>query len=64
MLNAGAALFIAGAVPTVQGGIARAAEAIDRGAAQRTLAHLVATSSMDPVAVDPRETGPSPEVSA
>jgi anthranilate phosphoribosyltransferase len=37
LLNAGAALFVAGAVGSVREGIARAADAIDSGAAHRTL---------------------------
>ena len=37
LLNAGAALFVAGAVPSVRDGIARAARAIDHGAARATL---------------------------
>jgi anthranilate phosphoribosyltransferase len=47
LLNAGAALFIAGAEASVQDGIARAAQAIDRGDAARTLAALVALSTVD-----------------
>src|SRR5438874_2132571 len=41
LLNAGAALFIAGAAASTTDGIARAAEAIDRGDAKRTLERLV-----------------------
>jgi anthranilate phosphoribosyltransferase len=37
LLNAGAALFVAGRAASVRDGIARAAEAIDTGAAQATL---------------------------
>jgi anthranilate phosphoribosyltransferase len=37
LLNAGAALFVAGAVPSVRDGIARAARAIDNGSARTTL---------------------------
>jgi anthranilate phosphoribosyltransferase len=44
LLNAGAALFIAGRVASVREGIARAAEAIDRGEARRVLARLIAGS--------------------
>jgi anthranilate phosphoribosyltransferase len=44
LLNAAAALFIAGAVSSLRDGIARAAEAIDRGDAQRTLDQLAAHS--------------------
>jgi anthranilate phosphoribosyltransferase len=40
LLNAGAGLLIAGEAPTVQEGIARAAQAIDGGAAARTLDRL------------------------
>jgi anthranilate phosphoribosyltransferase len=40
LLNAGAALFIAGAVPSVRDGIGRAAAAIDAQDARRTLARL------------------------
>jgi anthranilate phosphoribosyltransferase len=47
VLNAGAALFIAGAAGSVREGIARAAEAIDRGDARRTLGRLVAVSSAE-----------------
>jgi len=44
LLNAGAGLFVAGRSPSVRDGIARAAEAIDSGAARDTLARLVAGS--------------------
>jgi anthranilate phosphoribosyltransferase len=37
LLNAGAALFVAGAAATVRDGIGRAARAIDDGAARTTL---------------------------
>jgi len=37
LLNAGAALFVAGRVESVRAGIARAAKAIDNGAARLTL---------------------------
>ena len=47
LLNAGAALFIAGTASSVQDGIARAAAAIDRGDARRTLEHLVSTSTAE-----------------
>lgn len=50
LLNAGAALFIAGAVESVEEGIRRAAAAIDRGDAARTLARLVSTSRAGPSA--------------
>ena len=45
LLNAGAALFIAGRAASLQGGIQRASEAIDRGEAKRTLERLVAIST-------------------
>src|SRR6476659_9147210 len=45
LLNAGAALFIAGAVASVDEGILRASRAIDRGDAKRTLDKMVAISS-------------------
>ena len=41
LLNAGAALFVAGLAGDVRAGIARAAEAIDAGAARATLAKMV-----------------------
>ena len=41
LLNAGAALFIAGAAASVDDGILQASRAIDRGDAQRTLERLV-----------------------
>jgi anthranilate phosphoribosyltransferase len=44
LLNAGAALFIAGKAASVRDGIARAAEAIDSGAASSTLAAMAAAS--------------------
>jgi anthranilate phosphoribosyltransferase len=44
LLNAGAALFVAGAAESVRGGIARAAEAIDSGAARGTLEAMVRLS--------------------
>ncbi len=44
LLNAGAALFIAERVASVGQGIARAAEAIDSGAARVVLARLAAAS--------------------
>ena len=47
LLNAGAALFIAGAVQSVQDGIARAGRAIDGGDARRTLERLVALSATE-----------------
>src|SRR5216684_2158127 len=45
LLNAGASLFIAGAVGSVVDGIRRASEAIDRGDARRTLERLVSIST-------------------
>jgi anthranilate phosphoribosyltransferase len=47
LLNAGAGLFVAGAVSSVEDGIARAADAIDGGAARRTLDRLVAISTVE-----------------
>ena len=47
LLNAGAALFVAGAVDSVQQGIARASAAIDNGDARRTLRQLVALSTSE-----------------
>ncbi|MBY4598781.1 anthranilate phosphoribosyltransferase [Ottowia caeni] len=44
LLNAGAALYAAGVVPTMKDGVARAREAIDSGAARAKLAQLVAFS--------------------
>ena len=44
LLNAGAALFIAGKAESVKAGITRAAEAIDSGKARDVLARLVETS--------------------
>jgi anthranilate phosphoribosyltransferase len=44
LLNAGASLLIAGRAATIRDGIAMAAEAIDSGAAARTLDRLVACS--------------------
>jgi anthranilate phosphoribosyltransferase len=47
LLNAGAALFVAGAAASVREGIARAAKAIDHGEAKRTLERMVAISVAD-----------------
>src|SRR5437667_6212820 len=47
LLNAGAALFIAGEVSSVEDGIVRASRAIDRGDARRTLERLVAISTAE-----------------
>ena len=44
LLNGGAALFVAGAAESIPAGIARAAEAIDSGAAARTLTRLIEAS--------------------
>ncbi len=44
LLNAGVALFVAGAAESVRGGIARAVEAIDSGAARATLESMVRLS--------------------
>ncbi len=53
LLNAGAALFIAGAVTSIEDGISRAAEAIDRGEARRTLGQLVHVSGSELPGSDP-----------
>jgi anthranilate phosphoribosyltransferase len=47
LLNAGAALFIAGAAASVEDGIVRASRAIDRGDAGRTLERMVAISTAE-----------------
>ena len=47
VLNAGAALFVAGAATSVEEGIGAAARAIDRGDARRTLDRLVAVSAAE-----------------
>ena len=47
LLNAGAALFIAGAATSVEDGILYASRAIDRGDATRTLAQLVSISTAE-----------------
>src|SRR5438034_281469 len=47
LLNAGAALFIAGAAASVDDGIVRASRAIDRGDARKTLAQLVSISTAE-----------------
>jgi anthranilate phosphoribosyltransferase len=47
LLNAGAALMVAGVAGSVRDGIARAAEAIDAGDTRRTLARLVAASQAE-----------------
>ena len=45
LLNAGAALFVGGHASTVQDGIAKAAAAIDSGAAMKVLDQLIAVSN-------------------
>lgn len=50
LLNAGAALFVAGAVSAVRDGIARAADAIDSGAARRTLDAMTGISQAEATA--------------
>jgi anthranilate phosphoribosyltransferase len=50
LLNAGAALFIAGKSASLREGLARAGEAIDRGDARRTLERLAAVSSAEETA--------------
>jgi len=47
LMNAGAALFVAGAVRSVDDGIVMASRAIDRGDASRTLERLVTISAAD-----------------
>ena len=47
LLNAGAALFIAGAASSVEDGIARGSQALDRGEAKRTLDRMVAVSGAE-----------------
>ncbi len=47
LLNAGAALFIAGAASSVEDGIRLASRAIDRGDARRTLERLVSLSAAE-----------------
>jgi anthranilate phosphoribosyltransferase len=49
-LNAGAALLVAGSVPSVRDGIARALEAIDSGAVRATLERMVRASRIEVVA--------------
>jgi anthranilate phosphoribosyltransferase len=50
LLNAGAALLVAGRVPSVSEGISRAAAAIDSGAARETLDRMVQSSRAEVVA--------------
>jgi anthranilate phosphoribosyltransferase len=47
LLNAGAALFIAGTASSVEDGIARASRAIDSGDAKRTLERMVSISTAE-----------------
>ncbi len=47
LLNSGAALFIAGAAPSIEDGIAMAWRAIERGDAKRTLEKLIAISAAE-----------------
>jgi anthranilate phosphoribosyltransferase len=54
VLNAGAALFIAGAVTSIDEGMRRAAAAIDEGAARRALDRLVAASTATEPSVEKR----------
>ena len=50
LLNAGAALFVAGAAASVRDGIQRAAKAIDSGAARRTLDAMARASQVEATA--------------
>jgi anthranilate phosphoribosyltransferase len=50
LLNAGAALFVAGAAASVRDGIRRAAEAIDSGSARRTLDAMARVSQVEATA--------------
>ena len=50
LLNAGAALFVAGAAGSVTEGIAQAASAVDGGAAKATLEKMVRSSQKEAVA--------------
>jgi anthranilate phosphoribosyltransferase len=50
LLNAGAALFVAGRVESVADGIAAAASVIDSGVARETLASMVRSSNAEAVA--------------
>jgi anthranilate phosphoribosyltransferase len=47
LMNAGAALFVAGAAKSVDDGIVMASRAIDRGDARQTLARLIAISTAE-----------------
>ncbi len=53
LLNAGAALFIAGAAASVDEGLLHASRALDRGDAKRTLERLVALSTAEEFAAGP-----------
>jgi anthranilate phosphoribosyltransferase len=50
LLNAGAALYVAGKASSVQDGIERAARAIDQGDARRVLERLIAWSANEAIA--------------
>jgi anthranilate phosphoribosyltransferase len=50
LLNAGVALFVAGTVASVRDGVARAAEAIDSGAAASTLEMMARASQVEATA--------------
>jgi anthranilate phosphoribosyltransferase len=52
VLNAGAALFIAGVAGSIKDGIARASQALDRGDAKRTLERMVVASTAGEVEAD------------
>ena len=52
LLNAGAALFIAGAASSVKDGIAKGSQALDRGEAKRTLERMVAASTAEELAAE------------
>jgi anthranilate phosphoribosyltransferase len=52
LLNAGAALFVAGVTSSVEDGILHASRAIDRGDAKRTLAQLVSISTAEETAAE------------
>jgi anthranilate phosphoribosyltransferase len=50
VLNAAAALFIAGAAASIRDGIALASHALDGGGARRTLDRMVAVSTTEELA--------------
>jgi anthranilate phosphoribosyltransferase len=52
LLNAGAALFIVGAASSLEDGIARATQAVDRGEASGTLERMVAVSTAEELAAE------------